>query len=210
MQLKNVYHLNEDQIQNVIRIIGVCHKKPYSYARINNNSCWEVLESEQRNPINGDTSLIKKYEISDWNKLLDYYNKIGLLPFCPRSDILSNNQCKNQSIQKNNDDILHRRHQVRRKVRLTGKIVNKRNLKESEVLINDVSFNGSNFSPIDDCEFYVDDTAYLEFWIQNRNGSKIERTVQVKHITHKNIGGEFVNKPKLDTELGFYLMFDVQ
>jgi len=210
MQLKYIYHLNEDQKQKIRRIIGVYHKKPYSYAQLNNDGYWEVLESKQRAPINGATSLKKIHKLSDWNNVLEYYNNVGLLPYCPLSDISPDKQYEKQSVQNNNKDILHRRRQPRKNVNLTGKVINKRNLKETEVLINDLSFDGTNFSPVDDFDCYVDDTVYLEFWLKNKNKSKIERNLKIKHVTHKNIGGEFVNKPQVDTELGFYLMFEVK
>lgn len=210
MQFKNIYYLNEVQKQKITRIIGVRNKKPYSYAEYSKDGYWKILESQYGAPIDADKILKKVQTLSDLKSLLEYYYDKGEVPYCPYSDILSDEQHRKQSIQNSKKDVLHRRHQFRKNVCLNGKVVNNRNLEEDDVLINDLSFDGINFSPIDLWDFYKGDTAYLEFRLNNKNRSKIETYVKIKHITHKKIGGEFVSRPRLDADLGFYIMFDVQ
>jgi len=209
MKFKHINSLDEEQMRRAWRIIGICHKKPYSQAQLRQDGNWHIWESPNNTPINADKHLKRMYTFSSIREVLKYFHQQGFAPYCPHPDIVR----EKQDTQKNNKkrkNILHKRNQMRRNVNLNGRIINKRNLKKNEILINDLSFDGAGFTPINNWNFKKGDIVYITFTLNNRNKSEIQRKLQIKHITNKNVGGEFVNKPRLDAELGFYLMFDVR
>lgn len=210
MKFKHIHSLDEEQKKRVWRIIGIRHKKPYSQAQLKQDGLWHILESEDNAPINADKRLRKVYTFSRIKNVMDYFHKRGLTPYCPRSDIVMDKHNTQEKRNKKRETILQRRNRIRKNVSLNGKILNKRNFKKNEILINDLSFDGSGFTPINNWDFKKGDTVYLTFTLDNNKESEIQRTLQIKHITNKTIGGEFVNKPTLDADLGFYLMFDDQ
>lgn len=210
MKFKHVNSLDEEQLQRVWRIIGIRHKKPYSQAQLRRDGNWHILESEYNAPINADKQLKKMFPFSSTTEVLEYFRLKGFAPYCPHSDIVREKQTARETGDEKRKNILHRRNQIRKGVSLNGKLINKRTLKKNEILIHDLSFDGAGFAPINNWDFKKGDTVYLTFTLNNKKGSEIQRTLQVKHINGKNIGGEFVNKPRLDADLGFYLMFDVK
>jgi len=210
MKFKHINSLDEEQIKKIWRIIGIRHKKPYSLAELRGDGNWHILESPHNAPMNADKQLKKIHIFSTAMDVLKYFHQKGFAPYCPYSDIVRDKQNTQEKDQESQNNILHKRNQIRRNVCLNGKLINKRNLKKNEILINDLSFDGAGFTPINNWDFKKGDTVYMTFTLNNKRASEIQRTLRVRHITNKIIGGEFVNKPRLDADLGFFLMFDVK
>ncbi len=210
MKFKHINSLDEEQTKRIWRIIGIRHKKAYSQAQLRRDGKWHILESEHNAPINADKQLKRVHTFSSIMDVLEYFHLKGFAPYCPHSDIVREKQPPPKKTREPQKNILHQRNQIRRNVCLNGKLINKRNLKKNEILINDLSFDGAGFTPINNWDFKKGDTVYMTFTLNNSRASEIQRTLRVRHITNKIIGGEFVNKPRLDADLGFFLMFDVK
>jgi len=219
MKFKHIDSLDAEQIRRAWRIIGIRHKKPYSQAQLREDGYWHILESKNYAPINREKHLKRIFTFSNMTEVLEYFHIKEFSPYCPHSDIVGDEQATpeisetsdtGEKRNKKRKNILHRRNKVRRKVSLTGELINKRSLKRHEILINDLSFDGAGFTPINDWDFKKGDIVSMTFTLNNRNEREIQRNMEVKHITNKKIGGEFVNKPRLDADLGFYLLFDVR
>ena len=76
------------------------------------------------------------------------------------------------------------------------------------ILIENLSFTGIRFKTRFSHDIQVDDVLKLDFILDNRQGSRIVKTVRVKSVQGRVIGAEFRDQQAYNTELTYYLSPD--
>jgi len=204
MKFKSLNNLNEDQKSKLRRLIGVRHKQPMVLAQLQKESTWNVLVSPNKGPINADKKLKRIATFSSIQEVLAYFHREELQAYCLDADI----DLEKEENPVNTENVLHRRGQYRKNVTLEGHLIHPGTQKQKPIIINDLSFNGAGFFTADDHLLQPGDILEIAFRLTNRNQSLIKRKLEVKHVSDRKIGGAFVNKPRLDANLGFFLMFN--
>jgi len=210
MKFKYVHSLNEDQKPRLTRILGVRNKFPMAFAILQGTSHWNILKGVNDAPLDAEKRLKCVATYSNVEDVISSFQKMQLIPYCPEKDIIHDNPRKEKTHAEHKREVLHRRHQLRKNVSLAGKVVNERTKNDYEALVDDLSFDGAGFYTIGDSFIRKKDILYLDFTLNNKQQSRIKRRLEVKHVSGKKVGGEFLYKPRLDADLGFYLLFDVQ
>jgi len=211
MKFKNVNYLSETQKIKIKRLLGVRHKMPIVMAKLQEGNTWNIFVSHNDGPINADTKLNHIDTFYAIEEVIEYFNKMDLVPYCLESEIDQETSGNTEKEHRNSaKDILHRRNQYRKNVTLEGHVLNPNTMEIDVIIIKDLSFNGVGFFTSDYMPVEIGSILEIEFTLNNKKQSVIKRRVEVKHASGKQIGGEFVNKPRLDANLGFYLMFNIQ
>jgi hypothetical protein len=98
-----------------------------------------------------------------------------------------------------------RRRNYRKRVRLTGVYFRgASDYRGDDMFIENVSEGGIGFTVAVNNNLRVGDLLRVEFTLDDSNGSRISRTVQVRTIKDGVVGAEFCDS-KIDKSLGFYL-----
>jgi hypothetical protein len=210
MKFKNVHCLNESQKLEIKRILGVRNKFPMVLAFLQGTNDWNILRGLNNEPLDAEKRLKHVATFFNVGDVLAYFQRMDLTPFCPASDINHDNPGTERAREQSKKEMLHRRHQFRKNVSLEGRAFHKGAMESHEVLITDLSFNGAGFYTIGPSLIRKEDILSLDFTLNNKKQSRIERNIEVKHVAGRKVGGEFLYKPRLDADLGFYLMFDVK
>ncbi len=71
--------------------------------------------------------------------------------------------------------------------------------------IDDLSYSGVKFRTRVSHKIQVDDVLAIEFILDNRQSSRIVKTIRVKHVQGRMIGAEFRERQAYSTELTCYL-----
>lgn len=210
MKFKYVQSLHKDQKLRLKRILGVRNKFPMVMAILQGTNNWNILKGLNDAPLDAEKRLEHVATFFNLEEVISYFQKMELIPYCPESDIHNDSSEKNRTRGEHDKNILHRRHQFRKNVSLGGMILNERTRQKYDVLLKDLSFDGVSFYTIGDSCIQKKDIIYLESTLNNKQQTTIKRKLEVKHVSGKKVGGEFLYKPRLDADLGFFLMFDVQ
>lgn len=93
----------------------------------------------------------------------------------------------------------------RKKVRLAGEYLHKKNKKRGQILVEDISFMGIGFNCMEMHSLQEGDRLEISFRLDNANKSEINLCVEVKRVC-----GPFIGVQRCDThlnqpDLGFYL-----
>lgn len=71
--------------------------------------------------------------------------------------------------------------------------------------VMDLSINGVRVVLHDNLHFAIGDTLTIEFTLDDKNRSLIQKNVVVRNIRDLFVGFEYVTQPSFDSVLGFYL-----
>jgi hypothetical protein len=99
----------------------------------------------------------------------------------------------------------------RKNVRLAGEYFVREKDEKGEILIEDISMTGINFTTLKPHNFFKDDTIELKLALDDQMRTEIHTPVKIKWISDHNVGGQFKDPKSLNKDLGFYLKtkFDV-
>jgi hypothetical protein len=99
----------------------------------------------------------------------------------------------------------------RKNVRFVGEYFVRGKDEKGEILIEEISMTGINFTTIKPHNFFKDDTVELKFALDDQMRMEINTPVKIKWIIDRKVGAQFNNPKSLEKDLKFYLQtqFDV-
>jgi hypothetical protein len=99
----------------------------------------------------------------------------------------------------------------RKNVRFVGEYFVRVKDERGEILIEEISMTGINFTTIKPHNFFKDDTVELKFALDDQMRMEINTPVKIKWIIDRKVGAQFNNPKSLEKDLKFYLQtqFDV-
>ena len=99
------------------------------------------------------------------------------------------------------------RQNFRKKTKLRGHFTFLGDCFQHEIVVNNVSHQGINFSMLSVCDIKIGDMLEVTFTLDDTNKSVIRKQVKVKSVRNRRFIGCSLTDPQwYDKELGFYLM----
>jgi hypothetical protein len=94
----------------------------------------------------------------------------------------------------------------RKDVQLTGEYYVMGRDEKGEMLIQDISKTGINFTTSKPHEFAKDDLVELKFTLDNPKGMEMRIRVKILWIIGRNVGAKFLDPKLIEKDLGYYLI----
>ena len=93
----------------------------------------------------------------------------------------------------------------RKNIRLAGEYYIPGKDEKGEILIEEISLAGINFTTLKPHNFIKNDTVELKLALDDQMRTEIHSPVKIKWIIDHNIGGQFEDPKSLEKDLRFYL-----
>lgn len=99
----------------------------------------------------------------------------------------------------------------RKNVQLAGEYFIPGKDEKGEILIEEISMIGINFTTLKPHNFFKDDTVELKFALDDQMRMEINTPVKIKWIIDRKVGAQYDNPKAVEKDLKFYLQtqFDV-
>ncbi|MGA9178127.1 MAG: PilZ domain-containing protein [Desulfobacterales bacterium] len=94
----------------------------------------------------------------------------------------------------------------RKNVQLAGKYFVQGKDEKEEILIEDISKTGINFTTLKPHNFSKDDLIELKFTLDNAMRMEVRTRVKILWINDRAVGAQFIDPNLLDKDLGLYLI----
>lgn len=189
---------------NITTLYGVYEKKPFAIAKWQNNS-WIVLQPLYGGPLQKDKENIQTGSYKNVNEVLSYFHKQKLSVFCKKEDEASKDT--SQSLEGSSEEKRsQKRKYYRKETSLPGEFTNTRTGNQGKIIIKDISFFGVGLITEMPHDFNIDDIINISFELDTPKQPVIHRKIQIKYLNGLKAGGEIVNSPEMDSDLGAYLM----
>ena len=89
-----------------------------------------------------------------------------------------------------------RRH-YRKRVRLAGEYFFQAKNENGEILIEDISMTGINFSTLKSHNFSKDDTVELKFTLDNPMRTNVQEPAKIIRVIGRNVGAQYLNQSRM-------------
>ena len=93
----------------------------------------------------------------------------------------------------------------RKELHLAGQYIKSFSDDPELLTIEDLSYTGVKFRTRFSHQIQVDDVLTIDFILDNKQHSRIVKTIRVKHVQGRTIGAEFREGQAYSTELTYYL-----
>ena len=203
MKLVALNSLSPEKKENLNTLYGVINKQPVLLAKWHKQG-WIVLQHQDGGPLKKDKKLVKVANCKNMQEVLEFFNKQKMNVFCPKesSEQQPPKKSKQDSIEKPGKN----RKCYRKRVLLAGEYTNPKTGTQGRLMVKDLSFYGISFSTNRPHDFQYDDIIKISFELDTPKRPTIRRKVQIKNLDGLNAGGNIVNPPEWDYDLGAYLL----
>jgi hypothetical protein len=93
----------------------------------------------------------------------------------------------------------------RKNVRLSGEYLVQEKDEKGEILIEDISMTGINFSTLKSHNFNKNDTIELKFTLDNPIKTSVQKLVKIMWTSDYAVGAQFKDPKSLEKDIGIYL-----
>ena len=201
MKLIKYSKLSEKKRETLSTIIGFKGNIPTTYVKSVNLVGWEIMQSKDKNKLSKNQNIETVSIEESLQDVISFFKQNRLVAYCP-FDKHKSQELEKFLIQKNKN----RRKYPRKDVILNGNFFNKRTKHSGGFRTQDISLRGIKFNSKSKHDIVVGDNLMVFYILKNNQKSKIKREIKTRYINNKQIGGEIINPPPLDPDLGFYLM----
>lgn len=201
MKLIKYSKLNEKQRETLSTIIGFKGNIPTTYVKSVNLVEWKIMQSKDKNKLSKN-QIMETISIEEsLQDVINFFKQNNLIAYCP-VDKHKSQEPEKFLIKENKN----RRKYPRKNVILNGNFFNKRTKHSGGFKTRDISLRGIKFNSKSKHDIVVGDNLMIFYILKNNQKSKIKREIKTIYINDKQVGGEIINPPPLDPDLGFYLM----
>ncbi len=193
--------LSPAQKKTISIVIGFKDKIPITFAKNRGSLGWDIMQHRDKSILSKNKDLLTITIKDSLKDVISYFNKHMLFPYFP-----VNNNIENQEKKKSSTTIKNRRKYPRKTINLSGFFLNTRTKLKSKLFTQNISVRGIQFKSKSKHQIMIGDILLVNFTLKNNKQSHITREVKAVHIDNKIIGGEIINPPPFEPELGFYLM----
>lgn len=205
MKLVALKSLSREKQQNISTLYGVTNKQPVLLAKWHKQG-WIVLQHQDEGPLKKDKELVKVANCKNMEEVLEFLNKQKMNVFCPQESSEEHSKTPKKSKQDSIEKPGKNRKCYRKKVLLAGEYINPKTGSQGRLMVKDLSFYGISFSTNRPHDFQYDDIIKISFELDTPKRPTISRKVQIKNLDGLNAGGNIVNPPEWDYDLGAYLL----
>jgi hypothetical protein len=93
----------------------------------------------------------------------------------------------------------------RKNVRLPGEFIASESGERGDIIVENLSLGGIQFSTLSRHRMSTDDEVALQFRLDNSSRTEIHRSAKVMWVRGHNVGAKFIVPKSFETDLAFYL-----